>query len=240
MGTQADIQQNEKLNRAYIDYINNPSEDNLSLLLLNATPLIKHFALYFSGGRFDNDAVQAGYEGVLKAIKKYNPAFDTTFATYAGHWIMGEIRHYIRTEMRYYKPPCIHGLQEKALKLAEKYYVENGEIPAKSQLAKALNVKEEGIDEILRAGLVSFEVLEVSKISSVKYESFKLPVEDQIVLYEAIRKLSALKRSVIYCLFFKNYTQQQTADSLGLNQRKVSRLLKSSLTDLKEKLDTSL
>jgi len=57
--------------------------------------------------------------------------------------------------------------------------------------------------------------------------------EERIILSEAIGKLSGLKQSIIYYMFSLNYTQQETADLLGLNQRKVSRLLKSSLTELK-------
>jgi RNA polymerase sigma-B factor len=223
----------EDLNKEYLLYIENPTEETLSELLKSSTALIRYFAQYFCGTRFDGDIQQAGFEGVLKALKYFNKSYNTSFATYAGHFIIGEIRHYIRKEMRFYKPQVIDGLQKKVQALSQQYYEEKGEMPQKSHIANELNVKEEGINEILHAGLVSFEEIDIDKISSIHYESFKLPVEDQIVLHESIRKLSDIKQSVIYSLFFHNRTQQQTAESLGINQRKVSRLLKSSLTDLK-------
>lgn len=227
---------NKALDIAYKKYTEHASEENLSELLLAATPLIRYFARYFCGSRFDSDIQQAGYEGVLKALKYYNPSYHTTFATYSGHFIIGEIRHHIRKEMRFYKPQFIDNLQNRALEISQKYFEENGELPELSRLADELNVKEEGINEILKAGWVSIDQIDLDKISCLYYESFKLPVEDQIVLYEAIKKLSEIKQAVIFSLFFRNRTQQQTAESLGINQRKVSRLLKSSLTDLKELL----
>lgn len=222
------------VNISYNKYKQNPSNDSLAELMNAATPLIHYFARYLSGGHYDNDVIQVGYEGVLKAVKNYKIHYGTCFSTYAGHCIMGEIRHYIRKEMRYYKPSFLAELQEKADHFTETYYLSAGDIPTKSHLAKALNIKEEGVDEVLRAGLVSLDEIDLNKISCQHYESFKLPIEDKIVLYEGIQKLSKIKQQVVYSLFFHNRSQQQTADSLGINQRKVSRLLKSSLTDLKE------
>lgn len=233
MKTQLRANKNEVINLAYLEYIQNPTEETLTRLLKVSIPLVRHFSSYFSGGFYQEDMIQSGFEGILKAVKNYNGQLGSSFATYAGHCIIGEVRHYIRKEMRYYKPGFLSSLQEKAQGLTEKYYEENGDIPPKSLLAKGLNIKEEGVDEILKAGLVSFESLELDRIICQKYESFKLPIEDKIILYEAFQKLSKLKQYIVYSLFFQNRTQQQTANSLGINQRKVSRLLKSSLDDLR-------
>ncbi len=222
------------INQSYMNYIQNPSKESLAELMAASTSLIHYFAQYYYSRYYETDVIQVGYEGVLKAIKNYKNEYGTSFSTYAGHCILGEIRHYIRKEMRFYKPPFLADLQEKANIFTEVFYLHEGDMPTKSHLAKELNIKEEGVDEVLRAGLVSLDELDLNKISCLHYESFKLPIEDQIVLYEGIRKLSEIKQTVIYSLFFHNRSQQQTADSLGINQRKVSRLLKSSLVDLKE------
>ena len=49
-------------------------------------------------------------------------------------------------------------------------------------------------------------------------------------------KLSAFQRSLIYLLFFKDFTQQEVADELGLTQKKVSRESIKALGRLKELL----
>jgi len=50
-----------------------------------------------------------------------------------------------------------------------------------------------------------------------------LPIEDRIALYDALDKLSAFQRRLIYLLFFKQLTQSEVADELGLTQKKASR-----------------
>lgn len=214
-------------------YISKPNECSMDRILHYSTPLIRYFASRLSGGKYSEDLIQCGYEGVVKALKSFNPDRKVNFATYAGHCIMGEIRHYIRREARYYRPRFIEELRQKAETLIEDYYREKGEMPSRNQLSEALNIDESGIEEIMRAGLVSMDQLDLNKISSTHYESFKLPIEDRILLYSAIKSLSSIKQKVIYYLFYRDYTQQQTAECLGLNQRKVSRLLKSSISDLK-------
>lgn len=236
METRINYKKSEAIDSAYHDYRREPSEEKLAFLLKATTPLIRYFASYYSGGFYDRDILQAGYEGVLKAIKNYSESYGASFTTYAGHYVIGEVRHYIRKEMKYYKPNFIRELQDKAQGFSSEYYSLNGEVPPKSHIAQKLNISESGIDEILKAGLISIDELELDKISCLKYESFKLPIEDKITLIEAIRKLSEIKQYVVYSLFFQDRTQQQTADSLGINQRKVSRLLKSSLEDLKYRI----
>ena len=43
------------------------------------------------------------------------------------------------------------------------------------------------------------------------------------MLYDALDKLSAFQRRLIYLLFFRELTQTEVADELGLTQKKVSR-----------------
>ncbi|MGM0688874.1 MAG: sigma-70 family RNA polymerase sigma factor [Bacillota bacterium] len=49
----------------------------------------------------------------------------------------------------------------------------------------------------------------------------------------ALEKLNKLQQNVIKLIFFEGLTQEQTANRLGLNQRKVSRLLYHVLTKMR-------
>ena len=60
-------------------------------------------------------------------------------------------------------------------------------------------------------------------VHSIRQESFALPIEDRITLYQALDKLSAFEKKLIYLLFFKDLTQSEVAQELGLTQKKVSR-----------------
>lgn len=216
------------------NYFSKGSEYELNELARAGEPLVRHFAALLAGGRPLDDYVQAGYEGFLKALKNYDKSFGSSFSTYAGHCIMGEIRHHIRREASYYKPVCIAELQKRADELVEHYFDEKGELPTLDYLSEELNVRKEGFEQAMRAGMVSLDEVDLSKISHVRYESFRFPIEDRITLEQAIKKLTDLQRKVIYMLFYRGMTQEEAAERLGLNQRKVSRILHGSLDSLKK------
>lgn len=228
--------ENSQLEKLVQDYLAYGEEHLLDEVVKSAEPLVRHFAVLFSGGRPIEDYMQAGYEGILKALKNFNANYGNSFVTYAGHCIMGEIRHYIRREASYYRPVVIAELQKKVEILIEEYFTGNGELPSMDYLSAKLNVKREGIEQAMRAGMVCLDELDISKISHVRYESFRFPIEDRIILEQAVKMLSDIQRKVIYLLFYRDMTQEQAAEKLGLNQRKVSRILHGSLDSLRKNL----
>jgi RNA polymerase sigma-B factor len=56
-------------------------------------------------------------------------------------------------------------------------------------------------------------------------------------VYQALDKLSAFQTKLIYLLFFKDLTQHEAAQELGLNQQKVSRGSIKALGKLRTVLD---
>jgi RNA polymerase sigma-B factor len=107
------------------NYLASNEEYLLDDVVKAGEPLVRHFAVLFSGGRPIEDYMQAGYEGLLKAVKNFNADYGNSFSTYAGHCIIGEIKHYIRREASYYMPVCITELQSKVESLMEEYLVES-------------------------------------------------------------------------------------------------------------------
>ena len=45
--------------------------------------MIRHYSALNSMGGFDEDLKQAAYEGLLKALKRFDPHLGNKFATYA-------------------------------------------------------------------------------------------------------------------------------------------------------------
>ncbi|EEG78355.1 sigma-70 family RNA polymerase sigma factor [Dethiobacter alkaliphilus] len=220
-----------ELDKRFLEYRKSGKDEDLERVVEAGRSLIHHFARLYTGG-FGEDAVQAGMEGLMKAVQRYEVGKGTAFATYAAHCVMGEIRHYVRKESSYYRPGSIKDLQFRVARLVDEVLKETGEPPGVSEIAKRLNVKEEGVVQAMRAGLVSLDDVEVDKIRAEKYETFKLPIEDRLVLEQAIKKLNDLQRRVVYLLFYKDLTQTQTAEKLGISQRKVSRVLHKSLQEM--------
>lgn len=201
-----------------------------------ASDLIRYFARLYGKGCDSEDAFQTGVIGLMKALQNFDPDKGASFVTYASHCIMGEIRHMVRKNASYYKPGCIVELQGKVDRIVEEYVKVYGDVPSHGYIAKELNVREEAVAEVMRAGLVNFDDLDTRALRSSAYETFRLPLEDRITLYQAMRKLSSLQQKVIGMLFFEDRTQQQVADELDLTQKQVSRIKQRSLETLQEEL----
>ena len=217
-------------------YFLNRDESSRQAVACAATGLIRYYARLYGGACNRDDLLQAGRLGLIKALSQFDPDKSAGFVTYASHCIMGEIRHMVRKEASYYRPGCIAELQFKVEVIVEDYVKSEGETPSIAYIAKKLNVKEESVDEVMKAGLVSFDEIDTDKIHSLAYESFHLPIEDKIVLAQAARKLNDMQSKVINMLFYSNMSQQQVADEMGISQRKVSRIREKSLEIMRESI----
>jgi len=220
---------NISLDDAAQNYFNCKEKESFYEMVRAGSRLVYHFARLYSGNRVNEDILQVGQEGLLKAIHRFDPKRNIKFATFASHYIMGEIRHYIRKEASFYRPGCIVDLQFRVERIVEKSIKESGQIPSHSDIAFSLNVKENGVMEAMQASLVSLDEMDLSQIHHEWNEGFHLPIEDRIALTQALHRLDLIQQKVIYLRFFKDMTQYQIAQRMGMTQKKVSRLLQKSL-----------
>lgn len=63
-----------------------------------------------------------------------------------------------------------------------------------------------------------------------------IKITDELALNQALSTLDERDRQLIFLRFYKNLTQQQTAQRLGMTQVQVSRREKKVLGELREKL----
>jgi RNA polymerase sigma-B factor len=220
------------LEKAAAAYFLTRDEESLNHVVEAASDLIRYFVRLYGKGCDQDDLFQTGMLGLLKALQNYDPEKGAGFSTYASHLIMGEIRHLVRKNASYYRPGCIVELQFKVDKVVAEHIKLQGGVPSVETIARELNVKPESVSEVMRAGLVPFDDVDTAVIRNSAYETFRLPIEDKITLYNAIRKLSDIQQKVIAMLFFQDKSQQQVADELGLTQRQVSRIKHKSLEQM--------
>ncbi|MFQ6096791.1 MAG: GGDEF domain-containing protein, partial [Armatimonadota bacterium] len=81
--------------------------------------------------------------------------------------------------------------------------------------------------------------LDRRKIRSQRHVTGQLPVEDRIVLDEAVQRLKGLEKRVIYYLFYKDFNQTEIARKLGISCNYVSHLVRTSLKRLRQMLTTA-
>lgn len=222
-----------ELESAVKEYVKSRTRQNQEAVVKAAEPLVSYFASLYSPGRIDEDLYQAGYEGLLKALHRYDPSRRTMFSTYASHCIIGEIRHELRDRGPFRVPDWIKGLQTRIINATDELAQKNGAMPSLADIAHRVNVTEEGIVEAIQVGCVSLDEVDISKLKHIRYENFKLPIEDRIAVQMSLEKMDRLQRDIIKMIYYEGLTQQETAKKLGLNQRKVSRLLNKGLKEMR-------
>ncbi len=224
---------NEILEKAVLDFLENDSEQAKVTVIRAGEALVNYYAGLYSSGTVDEDLRQAGYEGLLKALNRFDPKKGVMFSTFAVHCITGEIRHELRDRGPYKIPEWLQTLQTKVLKITEELAQKNGYMPSLPEIAEKANVGEDGIVEAMQVGCIPLDEVDLSKIKSLRYESFKLPIEDVVTIKMSIEKMDDLQKKVIHLIYYEGMTQEQVAKKLGLNQRKVSRLLNSGLKEMR-------
>ncbi|MGE5423109.1 MAG: sigma-70 family RNA polymerase sigma factor [Ignavibacteriales bacterium] len=214
---------------AFGRYLGEPSADNKKSIVQAAEGIVRYYAYLYCGGQAPDDLIQAGYEGLLKSINKYDPERNTKFITFAVYYISGEMRHHLRSEASFDRPKWVADLQNKIYRSIDEFTQVNERIPEMHEIAAVVNIREAGVRQALRSRWTSLEEMDLSEVKHLRYESFQLPIEDQILVRQAMENLSELQKKVLYLTYYSDLTQAEVGDTLGIGQRKVSRVLKRGL-----------
>ncbi|PKM84158.1 MAG: RNA polymerase subunit sigma [Firmicutes bacterium HGW-Firmicutes-11] len=225
--------QYQTIESAFVEWRDNPSNAAMDTLIQACQGLVFHYAKLYGGGYSFEDLCQSGYEGLLKGIQNFNSDIGTKFVTYASHCIIGEIRHYVRRESRYYYPGYLESYRERMDKIILDSLDAKEEPISADELAIKLNLQPNAILPVMSAGLVHLGHMELSSIKAKEMESFTLPIEDKLLISKLMYRLTAIQKDVIELLFQKGMTQEEVAKELGLTQKQVSRIKQKSLDKMK-------
>ena len=204
--------------------------------------LVRSIALRFCGrGTEYEDLVQIGTMGMLKAIRTFDRERGTVFSTYAVPLIVGEIRRHLRDDgiIKVGREQRRLGIELR--RVSERIMNEEGREAHIDELARAVGVSSE---EAAMAMEATTPLLSLSGGSEETGElEDRLPggefdemekVRDRIALGQAIDRLPPEWKKIIVLRYYRNLTQSQTAERLGITQVKVSREEKKILEKLRE------
>ena len=199
-------------------------------------------------GRKENldDLFQIGCIGLCKAVDNFNVELEVKFSTYAVPMIIGEIRRYLRDNNSIRISRSVRDLAYKALQAREELTKEKNEEPTVEEIANRLGEKKEAVVHALEAivepislyepvfteGGDSIYVLDQISDSSSSDEIWL----ENIVLREAIQRLTERERKIIYMRYYMNKTQMEIAEEIGISQAQVSRLEKAALKQMKTQM----
>lgn len=209
--------------------------------------LVKTISRRFIGRGVEyEDLVQIGTMGMLKAAKSFDIRFGTVFSTYAVPLIIGEIRRFLRDDGIIKVSRDIRKKGMLIMKAKEEYMKEHQQEPKISELAAICEMTMEEVVYALDAVCPVYSLQDTlgSDDDGATLEQMTPADEneiekmtDKLALSEAIAKLDRQSQMIIQLRFYKDLSQQQTADILGITQVKVSREEKKIFAFLRKELN---
>ena len=210
--------------------------------------LVRKCARRYRSPEPEEDLMQAGYVGLVKAINNFDPGREVGLAAYAQPCISGEIKRHFRDKR--WQVHLKRSLQEQVLavrKTRDGLRQDLGKEPGHGEVADA-------------AGLTTGQVLEVGQAELV-FRPFSLdaPVSaelgaetlgelmgqedaaiEQALAMEAVashwHELPRRQQRILTMRFYGNMTQAQIGQAVGISQMHVSRLLTAALAHLRTRL----
>ncbi|HEU4811595.1 MAG TPA: RNA polymerase sigma factor SigF [Nocardioides sp.] len=216
-------------------------------------PLVEHCARRFRNrGEPLEDLVQVGTIGLIKSIDRFDTDRGVEFSTYATPTIIGEIKRHFRDKGWAIRVP--RRLQELRMQITAVTAELNqslGRSPTPRELAESIGctVEEiiEGIESSNAYATLSLDandddpdgggsMLEVLGVDDINLEH----VEIRESIKPLLDGLEQREKTILLLRFFKNMTQSQIAEEIGVSQMHVSRLLSKTLEQLRLSLEDSV
>ena len=236
-------------NRELISLAQSGDESATETLIVENVALVKSIALKFRdrGTEFE-DLMQIGTIGMIKAIRSFDIERGTAFSTYAVPLIVGEIRRHLRDDglirvSRGYKRTGMIIMREK-----NRIMTEEGREAGIGELAEAAGVSIEdaavAIDAVSPIASLSDNVYgeDSRTLDSVipdRESADELEnLNDRISLTQAISKMPRQWQRIIILRYYRDMTQQQVANLMGLSQVKISREEKKIMSFLRGEMAT--
>jgi RNA polymerase sigma-B factor len=213
-------------------------------------PLVEHCARRFRNrGEPFEDLVQVGTIGLIKSVDRFDTDRGVEFSTYATPTIIGEIKRYFRDKGWAIRVP--RRLQELRMQIGAataELTQSLGRSPTPRELAEAIGctVEEivEGIDSSNAYSTLSLDATDNSEDgSSTMLDAIGIDdaglehVEIRESIKPLLERLEPREKKILLLRFFKNMTQSQIAEEIGVSQMHVSRLLTRTLDQLRQSLE---
>ncbi|USG63587.1 RNA polymerase sporulation sigma factor SigF [Brevibacillus ruminantium] len=200
---------------------------------------------FINRGYEADDLFQIGCIGLLKAVDKFDLNYDVKFSTYAVPMIIGEIQRFLRDDGTVKVSRSLKETANRVRRTKDELYKQFGRAPTISEVAEAVGITPEEVvfaQEASRAPSSIHETVfendgdPITLIDQIADESVGKWFE-KIALKDAISRLSEREQLIVYLRYYKDQTQSEVAERLGISQVQVSRLEKRILQTIKDQIE---
>ena len=196
------------------------------------------------------DLYQIGCIGFIKSIKRFDTNFEVKLSTYSVPYILGEIKRFIRDDGPIKVSRSIKELNTKINELKRQYLLNGKEITLE-QICKELKIQKEdaiiamestnaveSMDAAANAENKDGKKMTIfDKLSTGKNEEEL--ITNKMVINQLLNELKDRDKEIILLRFFKEKTQTEVANILGISQVQVSRIERKILNEMKAKLTSA-
>ncbi|HKR52399.1 MAG TPA: RNA polymerase sigma factor SigF [Pseudonocardiaceae bacterium] len=215
-------------------------------------PMAEHIARRFANrGEPLDDLIQVATVGLINAVDRFEPDRGCDFLSFAVPTITGEVRRYFRD----------HGWSTRVPRRLKDLHIairgtlaelsqQLGRAPRPSEIAARLGLPIAEVIEGLRAG-DAYRSSSLDEMLGSGEGSGTLGeliggldgdvalIDDREALRPLLAELPPRERTILVMRFFREMTQTQIAEQIGISQMHVSRLLRQTLEHLRERMYTS-
>ena len=233
-----DTREPERELEAFRAYRNDPTPEGRNALVAEHMGLARSLARRFSGrGEPLDDLEQVAFEGLVKAVERFDVDRGTSFAAFAVPTIVGEIKRHFRDHTWATKVPrAAKELSTRITAATETLSNQLHRAPTVSELADALGV---GDDVVLEA-LDARAAYRPSSLSTptdrdggrtlgdslASDDRGFARVEASLTVEDLLSSLPDRERRILELRYFEELSQDQIAARVGISQMHVSRLLR--------------
>jgi len=222
--------------------------DNLAkeeLLRHNSSLLKCILRRYLNKGVEYDDLFQLASLGLLKAVAGFNEGFGVKFSTYAVPMIAGEIKRFMRDDGSIKVSRLIKKDAKEINAYIDGYASTHGETPSVKQIAEKFSIEESEVAFILASAHMPLSIEGRGEYKDEDTDSLaeRIPSKDtqdelieNIQLKGAIDSLDEREKKIIILRYFRDYTQSEVADMIGVSQVQISRIESKIIARFKDKL----
>ena len=204
---------------------------------------------YRGRGVATEDLYQVAYEGLTKAVQRFDAEMRKDLLTFAVPTIRGELQRYFRDLGWTVRPPRrIQELQGRANQAFARLSQDLGREPTPAEVAEELGISTKDYRDS-EAALGCFTPTSLDQPAGestatvgdliVEDDDSQEASEARVMLAPVVRDLSERDRRILYLRFFEDRTQSEIGEDLGVTQMQVSRLLSRILGDMRQELEAS-
>lgn len=218
-------------------------KESAEILYRANLPLIKSVIKRFRNSSLEfDDLMQLGSWGLYKAIMNFNPEYGVRFSTYAVPMISGEIKRHIRDDGPIKVSRHIKSQALEIQKFANNFRHQNGREPTPFEIGAEFNMSCYDVVFVLDSIRIPVSLYEQYDddggylIDSIKTEDKTDDMIEKIMLKEIIASLDERDKKIILLRYYRDKTQTEVAEILGVSQVQVSRLENKILQEIKKKM----